>query len=165
LLAASTENEIPGHRSKRRTGTAAEAAVLRALAVQWLRDYGLDPQLLRQGTMAPVTSTELRAGEPAIIGRLDVRSKRAIRRLFAVAEREGSAYHLTLAVLDIQRDLDDGVDASEREYVDQLDINNDGIDELFTVTYHYETWTYTIWQFDAKSHTWREAYTGGGGGC
>jgi hypothetical protein len=166
LLAASTATEIPGHRSKRRPATAPEIAIIMQLARQWLADYGLDKQLLQRGAMGPVISTELRkGGGRAIIGRFDVTSKRAIHRLFAIAERDSTGYRLTLADLEIQHDLEDGKDTTEHAYVDQLDIDNDGLDEVVSAASYYESWNYTIWQFDVKHNVWRRSYTGGGGGC
>jgi hypothetical protein len=54
LLAVSTE-EIPGHASSRRPGTAAEGTILKNLASQWLADYGLDKALLRKGVLARIS--------------------------------------------------------------------------------------------------------------
>jgi hypothetical protein len=165
LLATNTMVEIPGHGSKRRPATSAETALIRQLARQWLIDHGLDKPLLQQGAMGPVTSTELRKdGGRALIGRFDVKSEHAIHRLFAIAEQGGARYHLTLANLEIQHD-EDGSDKTEREYLDQLDINNDGLDEVVSSATHFESWSYTIWQFDGRHGVWQERYTGGGGGC
>ena len=166
LLATNTGPEIPGHVSQRRPATSAERAVVVELARQWLSDYGLDKQLLQQGTLGATISTELRKdGVRAIIGRFDVTSKYAIHRLFAIAEQDGKQYHLTLANLEIQHDVEDGTDKAEREYLDQLDINNDGVDEVVSSVSYYESWAYTIWRFDVKHGGWHKSYTGGGGGC
>ncbi|HLQ75875.1 MAG TPA: hypothetical protein VK210_00880 [Terriglobia bacterium] len=163
LLAAGTE-EIPGHVSTRRSGTAAEGAILKKLASQWLADYGLDRALLRHGVLGDVTSTELRkGGGRALIGRFDVKSKTTIHQLFAIAEDDGSKYRLTLTNLHIQHDLDDGGDREEQTYVDQLDLDNDGTDEVIVKNEYYEAWTYSVWRFDSKS--WGQIFKGGGGGC
>jgi hypothetical protein len=116
--------------------------------------------------MRNIISTELRRNSGrALIGRFDVMSKRAIHRLFVIAEPNRGQYRLTLADLEIQHDVEDGVDKTERDYVDQLDINNDGVDEVITSAAHYESWSYTVWEFDAKQNVWRSAYEGLGGGC
>lgn len=166
LLAANTTTEIPGHASTRRGATPAETSLLRQLAIQWLIDFGLDKQLLQRGRMRQAISAVLRksAGR-AVIGRFDVVSKHAIHRFFAIAERDRGRYRLTLADLKIQRDVDDGIDKTERKYIDQLDINNDGEDEVITSASHYESWDYAIWRFDAQRGSWGRAYEGGGGGC
>jgi len=161
LLAANTNLEIPGHRSTRRPATPKEIAIVSQLAKQGLAEYGLDQRLLKQGIMGTVTSTELRkGGGRAIIGRFDVKSRRSLHSVFAVAEQNGTRYQLTLASLVIQNDLDSEKDKQELVYIDQLDINNDGIDELITMESLYESWSYTIWEFDAEQKVWRTAYHG-----
>jgi hypothetical protein len=168
LLAANAVSEIPGHTSTRRPATPVEALRLRQLAQEWLVDYGLARSLVQHGRMQPVISTVLRPGAGhSLVGRYDVISKRAIHRLFVIAEQQGGRYHLTLANLEVQHDLEDGTDKAEREYVDQLDINNDGRDEVITSTSHYESYAYEIWEFydRQKDKGWRHSYTGTGGGC
>jgi hypothetical protein len=165
-LAANTTSEIPEHASTRRAATPEEISTLRRLAIEWLTEYGLDKQLLERGRMADVVSTVLRtdAGR-ALIGRFDVESKLAIHRLFAIAEQDGEHYKLSLANLEIQHDVEDGVDKTELEYIDQLDINNDEVDEVIASAAHYEGWSYAVWKFDAKQKNWRKAFSGSGGGC
>lgn len=165
-LATNTSSEIPGRVSTKRAATQTEKSTLLKVAIQWLSDYGIDKQLLLTGKLGQVTSTVLRqnAGR-ALIGRFDVASRKAVFRLFAVAEPERTRYRLTLADLDVQHDIEDGTDKTEREYVDQLDINNDGADEVVTSASHYESWSYTVWKFDEHNAAWGRAYTGGGGGC
>jgi len=166
LLAASTTSEIPGHASTRRAATPAETATLRQLAIQWLTDYGLDKQLLQRGSTRQAISAVLResAGR-ALIGRFDVESKHAIHRLFAIAERDRGQYRLTLANLEIQHNVEDGTDKTERTYVDQLDIDNDGQDEVITSASHSEAWSYAVWKFNANARAWREKYKALAGGC
>jgi len=166
LLAASTKSEIPGHVSTRRAGTPMEISTLRQLAVQRLAEEGLDKQLIQHGRMRQVISAELRHGVGrAIVGRFDVASKRAIYQLFVVAERDGRQYRLTLANLVVQRDLEDGTDKAERDYVDQLDIDGDGQDELITKTAHYESWGYDVWKFYVGHHLWSHKYSALVSGC
>jgi len=166
LLASNTASEIPGHASTRRNALPAEVSTLRQLAKQWLIDYGLDGSLVQQGRMVHVVSTELRKGVGrAIVGRFDVTSKKAIFRLLAVAEKDQGRYRLTLTDLEVQRDLEDGTDKAERQYVDQLDIDNDGADEIITSATHYESWSYAVWKFYAKQNGWRRKFAGSGGGC
>ncbi len=166
LLAASTTSEISGHASTRRSATPAETETLRQLSIQWLTDYGLDKQLLLRGTTRQVISTVLRenAGR-ALIGRFDVESKHAIHRLFAIAEQDHGQYRLTLANLEIQHDVGDGTDKTEREYIDQLDINNDGQDEVITSASHYESWSYTVWKFNTNARVWKEKFKVLASGC
>jgi hypothetical protein len=163
-LAVSGNPAIRGHKSKRRAATAAEAASLKRLAIDWLREAGLDAALLQQGRLGPVVSTEMRPGRHALIGRFDVESKSSIHRLFAIAEHNGQQYRLTLA--DVAKDeVELDKDELEREYVDQLDLDGDGQDEIVTRNLHYEVWDYSVWRLDPRTGSWTSIYNGGGGGC
>jgi hypothetical protein len=166
LLATSALSEISGHAPERRSATPSEVATLRNLAIAWLSEYGLDKQLLAGGSVGPVTSAVLRQNaRRALVGRFDVESKRAIHRLFAIAEQGSGGYVLTLADFNAQRDLESEKDKEEQEYIDQLDIDNDGHDEVITSVAGYEGWSYKVWKFYQKLGVWSESYAGGGGGC
>jgi hypothetical protein len=47
--------------------------------------------------------------------------------------------------------------------VDQLDLDNDGMDEVVVRSEFYEAWNYAVWRFD--SNYWGQIFEGGGGGC
>jgi len=159
-LAANTTSQIPGHLSTRRAATPAEKSILLRLAKQWLIEYGLDRRLLERGTLGEVISTELRKGVgQALIGRFDVKSQRATHRLFAIAEPDGGSYRLTLANLEVQPASSD--EHTERTFVDQLDINNDGVDEVITETQLYENCFYDVWKFYANEKGWSLKHSGG----
>jgi hypothetical protein len=168
LLASNTRSEIRGHEPTRRGTTEAETLTLRSLAIKWLVEYGIDRELLQRGNLQEAISTVLREnGGRALIGRFDVESKRAIHRLFAVAEQVKGQYELTLTDLETQQDVGNGDDKDKIElrYIDQLDIDNDGVDEIVTSSTYYERWSYEIWKFAAKQGIWYKAHEGPGGGC
>jgi hypothetical protein len=165
-LATNTTTEIPGHRSTRRAASDTEIATLRGLARQWLSEYGLSDTLLERGVVGAVVAARLRDGAGmALIGRYDVTSQRSVHRLFVVAERQGATYRLTLADLSLQRDIEFGKDRAEIQYLDQLDVNNGGQDEVVVREELYEGWSYTIYSPPQGGRGWGIAFTGGGGGC
>lgn len=166
-LATNTSTEIPGHRSTRRAASEEEIAILKGLARQWLSEYGLSDGVLDRGVMSTVVSAQLRDGAAmALIGRYDVTSQRSVHRLFVIAERQGASYRLTLADLSVQRGvLEEDKDRAEIQYLDQLDVNNDGQDEVVVRTELYEGWSYTIYSPPQDGRDWGIAFTGGGGGC
>jgi hypothetical protein len=168
LLATTTTTEIPGHRPTRRPATAAEVSIFRRLAIESMRDYGLDRDLLQKGTLGPVLSTELHSSNRrALIGRFDVASKTAIHHLFAVAEQNktGSGYLLTLTSTQVQLDLKSEKDQVERAYLDQLDVDNDGQDDIITVDSLYESTRYSIWEYRDYDDSWSERGSWRGSGC
>lgn len=54
-------------------------------------------------------------------------------------------------------------DYAERRFVDQLDIDGDGVAEVIAGGSYYESNDYIIYKKQAG--TWRPVYQGGGGGC
>jgi len=165
-LATNTTTEIPGHRSARRMASDTEIDTLRRLARQWMSEYGLSDKILDQGILGPVVAAQLRAeAGMALIGRFNVSSLRSVHRLFMIAEPQGGSYRLTLTDLGVQRDLEDGKDRSEVHYLDQLDLNNDGQDEVVVRRELYEGWIYTIYSAPQHGENWGNAFTGGRGGC
>lgn len=54
-------------------------------------------------------------------------------------------------------------DFEERRFVDQLDIDGDGVAEVIAGGYYYESNDYVIYKKQRGS--WRVVYQGGGGGC
>jgi hypothetical protein len=67
-----------------------------------------------------------------------------------------ASYHLT-------KDTEDYVDDVEENFVDQIDLDASGQDEIITISYYYESWDYAIYK--SRNGTWEKVYTGGGGGC
>jgi hypothetical protein len=51
----------------------------------------------------------------------------------------------------------------EEKFLDHLDLDEDGISEVFTKSYFYEGWGYRIYK--SLGTEWKEVYRGGGGGC
>ena len=94
-----------------------------------------------------------------VLGQFEVKSKRAIHRLFAIAEQNGVDYGLTFTKLETEFDLIDEKDQIEHHYVDQLDIDGDGADEVVIRSTYYKRTDYTIFKFDTVGQVWREVYT------
>lgn len=80
-----------------------------------------------------------------------------------MAERGPNGYRLTLAEANPTEDLEDEIDRREPEYIDQLDLDGDSVDEVILSHSYYESWDYSIWRFDG-TFCWREVYSGRGGG-
>lgn len=43
-----------------------------------------------------------------------------------------------------RRMYEDGTDSKDETFVGPLDLDDDGIDEIITTSYYYESWDYTI---------------------
>jgi hypothetical protein len=162
---ASTADRLVGHPSSRRRATFAERTVLKELARQWFRGYGLSARAASGAISESIISSTVRPGAGrALIGRFDLDQGELTYHLFAVAESDGRHHTLRLAELSLEHNLS-GKDTMEREYIDQLDLNNDGSDEFVTRNFYYENWKYTVFSYDTRRKTWRTIFDGGRGGC
>lgn len=82
--------------------------------------------------------------------------------LFLVAKHgAGSQVTLTPALAWFKHGRES--DAEYRQLVDVLDIDGDGVSEIFIRSIYYESHDYSVYKRTAG--TWRVVYTGGGGGC
>ena len=54
-------------------------------------------------------------------------------------------------------------DAADRRFVDQLDLDGDGVSEVIAEGHYYESNDYFIYK--KQRGQWRSVYQGGGGGC
>jgi hypothetical protein len=112
--------------------------------------------LINSITVTNLTAVDLdHDGRPELIGSFRI-------------ERDGKAYLLFLIVathgnykIELQRyreGLEDGED-----FVDELDVDGDGVGEVITKVSGYESWEYAIYK--RKVGRWQAVYKGGGGGC
>ncbi len=98
-----------------------------------------------------------------VVGIFSLRDKKMERRLFLVLTASEAGYHTELKVHTATTDLDDLKDLSTPDFLGQLDLDGDGVDEIFVRNSYYESWDYTI--YGKKQGTWKKLYQGGGGGC
>jgi len=59
--------------------------------------------------------------------------------------------------------LEDYTANVEEDYMDQLDLDKDGVDEIVTISWYYKSWDYTIDR--ERKGMWQKVYQGGGVGC
>lgn len=83
-------------------------------------------------------------------------------RLFIIAERQNTTYKASLSLYN--EAPESGTDIWQRLFVDQIDLDGDGIDELIIKNiYTSKNTGYLIYK--KKRHQWIRIYEGGGSGC
>ncbi len=86
-------------------------------------------------------------------------------RVFLIAEPDSTGTGYKQGIAAVHDVGEEGSNTDQREeFLDQLDVTGDGVDEIVTIVYLYESWTYNIYRRDAKG-VWQNIYDGGGGGC
>jgi hypothetical protein len=85
--------------------------------------------------------------------------------MFVIARQHRGTYTFRLVQHYVQRDLTDGTDSEDQYFVDQLDFDGDGQDEVVTIVWFYESNEYRVYARHLQTDRWYELYRGGGGGC
>ena len=102
-------------------------------------------------------------GPNALVGSITFKDSTTKRNLFLVLEQGETNSDVDMASYHVTKDLEDYVNEAEEDFVDQLDLDSDGVDEIVTISYYYESWDYAIYK--ERDGKWEKVYKGGGGGC
>jgi len=163
---ASNSDNFHSHRAVRRSINPAERQILADLAARYYASAGLNPSLLKKIKIREAVATSIDSSNRInLIATITLRAPKAIHQIFVVARKHKNGYRFDLVNPYVQRDLVDEKDSQYEQYVDQLDVDGDGRDELITVTWYYENNDYRIYKRYPDQDGWYVFYTGGGGGC
>ena len=158
-----TSESFRQHQNQRRATTPAEIAQLSKLAAQWFGRIGLDQRLLRKIKIEDSVATVIDS-RPVLIGSISLLAPAARHHLFLIAEPSAEGiYKMVLPAYHMMQDLVDGTDSEYEQFVDQLDLDGDGVDEIVSMVSFYESREYHIYK--RESDGWANVYKGGGGGC
>jgi len=83
--------------------------------------------------------------------------------VFTILERDGQGWKALISQLHRMSDLEYRTDAHYEDFLGQIDINGDGIDEFFTETSYYEGSSYTA--YGMKNGKWKRIFEGNYLGC
>lgn len=155
-------------RISRRAPSEQERAEAHKLAATLYKRNRVAASALARMQAINLTATDLDAdGAEELVGSFLVKSGARTRELlFLVAERRGRALSVAHSVFKHVRDRDMmdpslidevGVELLAEVFVEQLDLDRDGIAEIFTSMRSFEGATFKIYQ--KRGGRWREAYT------
>ncbi|MGB6484444.1 MAG: hypothetical protein WBE86_13240 [Candidatus Acidiferrales bacterium] len=98
-----------------------------------------------------------------LIGSLFLRTKSALHKVFLIGKIGASSATAELVQYNKSIDLTEGTDGEDYVFVDQLDLDGDGVDEVVVELRGYEEEEFDIYK--RYSGSWREVHDGGEGGC
>lgn len=165
LSALATNSDLLGKKpSARRAPTDAERQAAMKLVNQIYRSRGTTPALLRTLKTTNLTATDLDGdGKFELIGSFVIETQNKARRdLLLIAEPVGAAFKGALVNFQSYKLPSEGFDSAV-DFVDQLDLDGDGVAEVFVQQHGFDAYGYSIYK---KSRgRWRQVYTTTGDAC
>jgi hypothetical protein len=150
--------------SARRAPTDDERAAVMELVKKIYTSKATSAGLLRTLQTTNLTATDLDSdGKFEMIGSFVIATKDNRRRdLFLIAKLDGSSYKAELANFQEYKLPPEGFD-SEIKFVDQLDVNGDGLGEVLATQTGFDAYAYIIYQ--KRNGRWLKVYTAMGDAC
>ena len=178
VMALATNSDTLGRpHSSRRPPTVNERAAILNLVRNTYRRKGVPASLLSSLGTINLTAADLDAdGDAELIGSFGIKKERGSKArylLFMIAEPQGMRYRAGLTQFErvTNKDIMAGGSIDEvggssllsEVLIDQLDLDGDGVSEVFTLTTGFEGDTYTIYR--RQKRLWRKAYEFGNYKC
>ncbi len=150
--------------SSRRAPTDAERAAMNLLVARIYRSRGATRAVLRTVVTTNLTATDLNGdGKFELIGSYTAESKTKARKdLLLIAEPAGASFKSALVKFQAYKLPPEGFD-SAADFVDQLDLDGDGVAEVFVQQHGFDAYGYGIYKKSAGR--WRQVYTTTGDAC
>jgi WD40 repeat protein len=164
--------EFSEGRSTRRAATAAERSSFLRHAREVLRGRGVPAGALASIRVVADEGAEVevidldRDGTPELVGTVESGASGSQHNLLLIVSSDPGAtrpvlvsYHRSAAEIG-------GNQSHETEqFVDHMDIDGDGVDEVIATKAQYEGMYYVIFKRSGSAREWSMVYRGGGGGC
>jgi hypothetical protein len=157
MALATDANSLGLHESSRHAPSVNERSAVLELAKRTYGQRGVPASLLTSIKVTNLTAVDPdHDGNPELVGSFRIEQDQKAHLLFLIVGKHGGNYKIELQRYD--EGLEDGED-----FVDELDVDGDGLGEVITQVSAYESWEYAIYK--RKGGRWQVIYKGGGGGC
>jgi len=165
VMALATNSETLGKReSSRRATTDAERAAVLALMKSIYRQKLTPASLIGSIKVANLTATDLDGdGKYEFIGSFTLAAKNKFERdLFLIAKPQGTTMRAEFVKFQAYQPPPEGF-LSSIDFVDQLDLDGDGVGEVFATQGGFDGYQYLI--FKKVAGRWKEVYDQIGDAC
>ncbi|HXH65976.1 MAG TPA: hypothetical protein VNI81_02170 [Candidatus Limnocylindrales bacterium] len=163
-LAVTNLEGIRAHDNWRHVATEEQRTEFVSLAGDYLKSHGAETFTIDRLKIPSLRATRLKPGGPdVLIGNVVLVEKNKVHDLFLAIQFEPEKPQTLIASYHVSNDLEDGKDRQQEKFLDQIDLDGDGTDEIVTISGYYESWDYAIYR--EQNGEWKLAYKGGGGGC
>lgn len=165
IKALATNSGSLGKRAgARRAPTPAERSAVMSLVRKIYKQHGVTPLQYRALTVTNLAATDLDGdGRYELIGSFALATKtKAERDLFLIASSQDAGMSADFAKFQAYQPPPESF-LSSIDFVDQLDLDGDGIGEVFAMQGGFDAYGYLI--FRKVGGHWRQAYSGMGDAC
>ena len=164
MALASNSTQIRPHPNSQRQASEAERNYARQLAMKEFLKQALPATLTKNTKIDRLVVTKLDDTDSEfLVGSLSLVTKSAGHDVFLIAKIAESAATVEFARYHKTTDLEDGQDSENVSFVDQLDLDGDGCDEIVVEVTGYENEEFAI--YHRSNGSWSQVHLGGGGGC
>jgi len=164
MALATNAGNIRPHASKQHEAEAQARGYATQLAKAEFQKNGVPVELLGSMEIQQLVLTALdNSKHQFLIGYFSVKANAARHEVFLIAKMDSPAGAAELARYHKTTDVEDGTDSENIRFVDQLDLDGDGMDEIVIEITGYEDEEFAIYK-RSNGH-WSQVHLGGGGGC
>ncbi|HEV7514310.1 MAG TPA: hypothetical protein VGO27_21625 [Candidatus Acidoferrum sp.] len=162
-LATNAEN-VRSHGNNQRQPTETELDHAKLLAMNEFLKQGVPGKFSKDLeaehlVVARVDETE----HELLVGSFFLEAEGARHEIFLLVRLASSGATTELARYHKTADIEDGKDSEEVRFVDQLDLDGDGMDEIVVEVTWYEGEAFVVYK--RTSGSWTQVHVGGQGGC
>jgi len=164
MALATNAATIRPHSNSQRQADAEVRKYAQQLAMNEFRKHGVPESAAKNIKVDRLTVTKLDvSGSEFLIGSLFVELKSDRYEVFLVGKISDSGATAELARYHKTTDLEDGKDSEDFRFVDQLDFDGDGTDEIVVEVTGYENEEFRV--YSRRDGSWNQVHIGGQGGC
>jgi hypothetical protein len=164
-MALATNAEIiRPHPNRQRQADAREQKYARQLAMNTFRKHGVPEELAKDIKIDQLIVTKVDESESKfVIGSLYIEAKGTGHGVFLIGRLDRSGATTELARYHKTTELEEGTDSESVRFVEQLDLDGDGTDEIVVEVRGYESEEFGIYR--RRNWFWSQVHVGGQGGC
>ncbi len=161
---ATNASGVAGHANSARPADDNEMAIAKQLAMNEFRKHAVPEALAKDIQFEQSIVTKLDGtGTKTLIAYIFIKTNDAIQEVFLVAKLEDAGASTEFARYHLTKDVEDGMDSEDYRFVDQLDLDGDGTDEIVVEVTGYESEQFRI--LKRANGAWVRVHVGGQGGC
>lgn len=164
MALATNASAISGHENSQRPANDDEKAAAKRFAMDEFRKHGVPEPLAKEIQLEQSIVTKLQqSSSVSLIGYAFIKTKTAVHEVFLIANLETPNPSVEFTRYHVTKDVEDGKDSENYRFVDQLDLDGDGTDEIVVEVTGYESEEFRI--LKRINGSWRRVHVGGQGGC